>query len=71
MINPQGAPRPESSRLALVQTQLSWPPVGAFPLPPGPSLPPPSSGPLATSSARAHPRPCSHIQQPRAKRRCS
>ena len=36
MINPPGA---ESSRLALVQTQLSWPPVGAFPLPSRPPLP--------------------------------
>ena len=47
MVNPQGAPQPESSRPALMQTQLSWPLVGAFPPPPGPSLPPPSGGPPA------------------------
>ena len=71
MINPQGAPWPESSCPALVQTRLSWPPVGAFPLPPRPSLRPPSSGSLAAASARPRPQPRSRLQQPQAKRQCS
>ena len=71
MVNPQGAPQPGSSRPVLVQTRLSWPPVGAFPTPPGPSLLPPPGGPPASSPARARLRPCSRACQPQAKRRCS
>ena len=71
MINPQGVSQPESSRRALVQTRLSWSPVGTFPLSSGPSLPSPPGDPLAAPSARTHPCPCSCIWQPWAKCRCS